>query len=59
MAVCPRCGKPMTGGICDNCGFPMRRFKKIVLAVKKEFSIDVMQLRRDGKGYCGAIMLNG
>ena len=24
---CPRCGEPMSGGICDNCGFPMRRVK--------------------------------
>ena len=23
MIKCPRCGEPMTGGICDNCGFPM------------------------------------
>lgn len=36
MAVCPRCGEPMNGGICDNCGFPMRRYKKIILPMKKE-----------------------
>lgn len=24
-AYCPRCGSPMTGGICDNCGFPVTR----------------------------------
>ena len=24
---CPRCGEPMTNGICDNCGFPMTRIK--------------------------------
>lgn len=28
--ICPRCGKPMNGGICDNCGFPMRRTRKII-----------------------------
>lgn len=22
---CPRCGATMTGGICNNCGFPMNR----------------------------------
>lgn len=27
---CPRCGELMIGGICDNCGFPMRRTKKII-----------------------------
>lgn len=20
---CPRCGKEMSGGICNNCGFPL------------------------------------
>ena len=24
---CPRCGATMTGGICNNCGFPMNRRK--------------------------------
>lgn len=33
---CPRCGEPMTNGICNNCGFPMTRFKKMALPVKKE-----------------------
>ena len=22
---CPRCGTPMEGGICPNCGFPVNR----------------------------------
>ena len=22
---CPRCGSPMSGGICNNCGFPVNR----------------------------------
>ena len=22
-AYCPRCGAPMSGGVCDNCGFPV------------------------------------
>ena len=30
MATCPRCGKPMTGGICNNCGFPMNRHKTMI-----------------------------
>ena len=25
MAKCPRCGAEMSGGICNNCGFPMNR----------------------------------
>lgn len=30
MLTCPRCGEPMSGGICDNCGFPMNRFPVII-----------------------------
>jgi len=26
----------MNGGICDNCGFPLRKFRKIVPPIKKE-----------------------
>ena len=22
---CPRCGGDMSGGVCDNCGFPVTR----------------------------------
>ncbi len=22
---CPRCGGDMSGGVCDNCGFPATR----------------------------------
>jgi len=25
---CPRCGEEMTGGICDNCGFPLTKMRK-------------------------------
>lgn len=34
---CPRCGSPMSGGICNNCGFPTNRirFGITVLAHKK------------------------
>ena len=28
MAYCPRCGEPMTGGICNNCGFPLTKMVK-------------------------------
>ena len=27
-AKCPRCGEEMTGGICDNCGFPLTTIRK-------------------------------
>ena len=27
-AKCPRCGEEMTGGICDNCGFPLTKMRK-------------------------------
>lgn len=30
MTKCPRCGEPMTGGICDNCGFPLRKSPKMI-----------------------------
>ena len=33
MTKCPRCGEPMTGGVCNNCGFPVTRFKKIAMPV--------------------------
>ena len=35
MARCPRCGEPMDGGICDNGGFPMWRYKKNYYPTKK------------------------
>lgn len=25
---CPRCGTPMQGGICPECGFPVNRARK-------------------------------
>ena len=28
MTCCPRCGEPMTGGICNNCGFPLTKMVK-------------------------------
>ena len=28
---CPRCGATMTGGICNNCGFPMNRQRVLIL----------------------------
>ena len=36
MTRCPRCGELMNGGICDNCGFPMKRPKRIILQAKKD-----------------------
>lgn len=25
---CPRCGTPMEGGVCPECGFPVNRMRK-------------------------------
>ena len=36
MATCPRCGEPMTGGICDNCGFPLTKMRKKPTADNKK-----------------------
>lgn len=36
MAYCPRCGEPMTGGICDNCGFPLTKMRKKPTADNKK-----------------------
>lgn len=32
---CPRCGEPMSGGVCDNCGFPAAKFRKKTKQIKK------------------------
>lgn len=32
---CPRCGTPMEGGVCPECGFPVIRFAKVKRTVKK------------------------
>ena len=37
---CPRCGAEMTGGVCDNGGFPLTKIKKIVF---------VKDARKDGQ----------
>ncbi len=26
---CPRCGTPMQGGVCPECGFPVNRVRKM------------------------------
>ena len=31
---CPRCGTPMEGGICPECGFPVLRFDKTIKKVR-------------------------
>ena len=36
---CPRCGTPMQGGVCPECGFPVNRLrmaKKIELKNMKK-----------------------
>ena len=32
---CPRCGTPMQGGVCPECGFPVNRLR---MAKKKRGS---------------------
>ena len=32
---CPRCGTPMEGGICPECGFPVIRFARMRRTVRK------------------------
>ena len=51
MARCPRCGSPMTDGICDNCGFPMNRFPFISAYKSKKYTkiISVMEGSIKGK----------
>ena len=57
-AKCPRCGEEMTGGICDNCGFPITKMRKKInngevtlcrkLAIKSNLEIDSLRsLRND------------
>ena len=33
---CPRCGTPMEGGICPECGFPVNRNAKDETKVEDE-----------------------
>lgn len=52
-AKCPRCGEEMTGGICDNCGFPITKMRKKInngevtlrrkLAIKSNWGIDSLR----------------
>ena len=42
-AKCPRCGEEMTGGICDNCGFPLTKMRK------KDSKLKVIQLLKTAK----------
>ena len=42
-AKCPRCGEEMTGGICDNCGFPLTKMRK------KHCKLKVKQLLKTAK----------
>lgn len=37
---CPRCGEEMTGGICNNCGFPLTKM------MKKFNNGDVLSIRK-------------
>lgn len=32
--TCPRCGSPMKGGLCDECGFPLRKNLKKFYTMK-------------------------
>lgn len=46
MTYCPRCGEPMTGGICDNCGFPLTKM------VKKSTVENKNQIRKRTEIHC-------
>ena len=37
---CPRCGTPMQGGICPECGFPVNRLRmeKKKTEIEKNFN---------------------
>jgi len=34
---CPRCGTPMSGGVCPECGFPVSSIK-VMLRLVSELS---------------------
>ncbi len=34
---CPRCGTPMSGGVCPECGFPVTSIK-VMLRLVSELS---------------------
>ena len=36
---CPRCGATMSGGVCDNCGFPVTKIKFV-----KKVGIKIVKL---------------
>ena len=35
MMNCPRCGTPMQGGVCPECGFPVNRHTKKLTKERK------------------------
>ena len=45
-AKCPRCGEEMTGGICDNCGFPITKMRKKInngeVTLRRKLAIKVI-----------------
>ena len=47
-AKCPRCGEEMTGGICDNCGFPLTKMRRKYCKLKvKQFLKTAKDLKND------------
>lgn len=46
---CPRCGEPMSGGICDHCGFPMRIYNKIVPRQNAEQNMFCLMMKKQIK----------
>ena len=65
MAYCPRCGEPMTGGICNNCGFEDDRVKNKyktkggdcgfpLTKMRKKYTVDNRKSNRtkNGSGLC-------
>ena len=46
--LCPRCGEPMTNGICDNCGFPTNQYQKCI-RITNYFHRKTTVVRQDTK----------
>ena len=47
---CPRCGTPMSGGVCPECGFPVTAVKvSVSVSVRDDYKLIPMCLDSHGK----------